>query len=45
MGFFGNGAGSACAAFPGGIPALQDEESILRCMESTPLLETDEADL
>ena len=42
---FGNGAGSACAAFPGGIPALQDEESILRCMESTPLLETDDADL
>ncbi len=36
---FGNGAGSICAAFPGGIPALQGEETILRCIASTPLLE------
>ncbi len=36
---FANGAGSICAANPGGIPALKDEAEISFCMKSYPLLE------
>lgn len=37
---FANAAGSICASKPGGIPALAGREDILRCMESTEVLET-----
>lgn len=37
---FANAAGSVCATKPGGIPALAGREDILRCMESTEVLET-----